>query len=79
MRFADVENSGRADLIHLDKYSGAVTVFKNLGHTPGGGGSSFTWANRGVLYSPIDRGECMVRAICLRACIPRPTCPQSCR
>ena len=60
IRFADVENSGRADLIHLDKYTGAGTVFKNNGHTPGEGGSSFSWTARGVLYSPIDRGETMV-------------------
>ena len=60
MRFADVEGSGRADLIHLDKYTGAAKVFKNNGHTPGGSGSSFSWTNRGVLYSPIDRGETMV-------------------
>jgi hypothetical protein len=59
MRLADVEDSGRNDLLHLDKYTGAVTVFKNLGHSPGGHGSSFSWTNRGVLYSPIDRGECM--------------------
>jgi hypothetical protein len=60
MRFADVEASGRADLIHLDKYTGAATVFKNNGHSPGGKGSSFSWTARGVLYSPIDRGETMV-------------------
>ncbi|KAK3372649.1 carbohydrate esterase family 3 protein [Podospora didyma] len=58
IRFADVEASGRADLIHLDKYTGAATVFKNNGHVAAGG-SSFSWANRGVLYSPIDRGETM--------------------
>jgi hypothetical protein len=61
MRFADVEHSGRADIIHLDKYTGAATQFQNLGHSPGGGGSSFSWANKGVRYSPVDRGECMVR------------------
>nr|UMZ45337.1 hypothetical protein [Paramyrothecium sp.] len=59
IRFADVENSGRADLIHLDKYTGAGTVYKNNGRMPGGGGSSFSWTARGVLYSPIDRGETM--------------------
>ncbi|KAL6886462.1 hypothetical protein HDV57DRAFT_390273 [Trichoderma longibrachiatum] len=59
MRFADVEGSGRADLIHLDKYTGAGTVFKNNGPGAGGGGSSFSWKNRGVLYAPIDRGETM--------------------
>ena len=63
MRFADVEGSGRADLIHLNKYNGAATVFTNNGNTPGGGGSSFSWTNRGVLYSPIDRGETMVSHI----------------
>ena len=52
MRFADVEHSGRADIIHLDKYTGAATQFKNLGHSPGGGGSSFSWANKGVRYLP---------------------------
>ena len=60
MRFADVEGSGRADLIHLNKYTGAGTVFQNMGQTPAGG-SSFTWKNRGVLYAAIDRGETMVR------------------
>jgi hypothetical protein len=63
LRFADVENSGRADLIWLDKYTGAGRVWKNNGYAGpngGGGGSSFSWTSRGVLYSPIDRGECMV-------------------
>jgi hypothetical protein len=59
MRLADVEDSGRNDLIHLDKYTGAVTVFKNNGKMKAGN-SSFSWTNRGVLYSPIDRGENMV-------------------
>ncbi|AEO70515.1 carbohydrate esterase family 3 protein [Thermothielavioides terrestris NRRL 8126] len=63
LRFADVEASGRADLIHLDKYTGAATVFKNDGYRPGdrdkNRGSSFHWTNRGVLYAPIDRGENM--------------------
>ncbi|KAM0547807.1 hypothetical protein ACHAPJ_010269 [Fusarium lateritium] len=58
IRFADVENSGRADIIYLDKYTGAATVFKNLGRKTGTD-SSFNWSNRGVLYSPIDRGETM--------------------
>lgn len=58
MRLADVEHSGRADLIHLDKYTGAATVFKNMGAIPAGG-SAFTWTNRGILYAPIDRGETM--------------------
>jgi hypothetical protein len=62
LRFADVEASGRADLIHLDRYTGAGTVIKNNGHKPGGGGSSFAWTSRGVLYSPIDRAETMVGA-----------------
>lgn len=72
MRLADVENSGRTDLIHLDKYTGAATVFKNLGHIPGGGGSSFSWAARGVLYSPIDRGETMasVQKTAPSRCLP---------
>lgn len=60
MRFADVEGSGRADLIHLDKYTGAATVFKNNGRSAAGSVSSFSWTNRGVLYNPIDRGETMV-------------------
>ncbi|KAH7417851.1 carbohydrate esterase family 3 protein [Cadophora sp. MPI-SDFR-AT-0126] len=59
MRFADVEGSGRADLIHLDKYTGAATVFKNNGRSAAGSVSSFSWTNRGVLYNPIDRGETM--------------------
>jgi hypothetical protein len=64
IRFADVEASGRADLIHVDKYTGAGTLFKNDGYQPNdvgaNGGSSFHWTNRGVVYSPIDRGENMV-------------------
>ncbi|KAF4503544.1 acetylxylan esterase [Fusarium agapanthi] len=32
-----VENSGRADIIYLDKYTGADTVFKNLGRKSGTG------------------------------------------
>lgn len=59
MRLADVEHSGRKDLIHLDKYTGAAQVFKNMGPIPAGG-SAFTWLNRGVLYAAIDRGETMV-------------------
>lgn len=59
MRFADVEASGRADLLHVDKYTGAVNVFTNNGHKAQGG-SSFSWTNRGMLYNPIDRGENMV-------------------
>ncbi|KAL5083333.1 hypothetical protein Trisim1_001784 [Trichoderma cf. simile WF8] len=63
IRFADVEASGRADLIHVDKYTGAATLFKNDGYQPNdvdaNGGSSFHWTNRGVVYSPIDRGENM--------------------
>ena len=63
LRFADVENSGRADIIWMNKYTGAGRVwanngFKGLGQ--GGGGSSFNWVNRGVLYSGVDRGECLV-------------------
>ncbi|RBR20331.1 uncharacterized protein FIESC28_05295 [Fusarium coffeatum] len=58
IRFADVENSGRADLLHVDKYTGAVDVFTNNGHKPQGG-SSFSWTKRGTLYNPIDRGENM--------------------
>lgn len=64
IRFADVEASGRADLIQVDKYTGAATLFKNDGYRPNdvavNGGSSFHWTNRGVVYSPIDRGENMV-------------------
>ena len=64
LRLADVENSGRADIIWLNKYTGAGSVWKNNGYqgpNGGGGGSSFSWTKRGVLYSPIDRGEVMVR------------------
>ena len=71
IRFADVEGSGRADLIHLNKYTGAATVFKNDGYRPGdeaqNKGSTFHWTNRGVLYSPIDRGENTVCAACSQA------------
>jgi hypothetical protein len=62
IRLADVENSGRADIIWLNKYTGAGSVWKNNGYAGpngGGGGSSFSWTKRGVLYSPIDRGEVM--------------------
>jgi lysophospholipase L1-like esterase len=62
IRLADVENSGRADIIWLNKYTGAGSVWKNNGYAGpngGGGGSSFSWTQRGVLYSPIDRGEVM--------------------
>jgi hypothetical protein len=62
LRLADVENSGRADIIWLNKYTGAGSVWKNNGYAGpngGGGGSSFSWTKRGVLYSPIDRGEVM--------------------
>ncbi|KAI1008878.1 hypothetical protein LB504_001329, partial [Fusarium proliferatum] len=58
IRFADVENSGRADIVYLDKYTGAATVFKDL-ERKAGTGSSFNWSNRGGLYAPIDRGETM--------------------
>ncbi|KAG7409901.1 Multidomain esterase [Fusarium oxysporum f. sp. rapae] len=58
IRFADVEASGRADLLHVDKYTGAVDVFTNNGHKAQGG-SSFSWTKRGMLYNPIDRGENM--------------------
>lgn len=60
IRFADVEHTGRVDLLHLDKYTGQVTVFRNLGHKPGGRGSSFSWYNAGVLYSGVDRGANLV-------------------
>jgi len=63
MRFADVEGSGRADLIHLDKYTGAGQVYKNNGYKPEivdiNQGSSVSWSDRKVLYAPINRGECM--------------------
>jgi len=62
IRLADVENSGRADIIWLNKYTSASSVWKNNGYAGpngGGGGSSFSWTKRGVLYSPIDRGEVM--------------------
>jgi hypothetical protein len=66
LRLADVENSGRADIIWLNKYTGEAKVFKNNGYAGpdgGGSGSSFSWTVRGVLYSPIDRGEVMVSAV----------------
>ncbi|XEU97574.1 hypothetical protein FSHL1_002860 [Fusarium sambucinum] len=58
IRFADVEASGRADLLHVDKYTGALDVFTNNGHKAQGG-SSFSWTKRGMLYNPIDRGDNM--------------------
>jgi hypothetical protein len=66
LRLADVENSGRADVLWLNKYTGAAQVFKNNGYAgPNGGGqgSSFSWSVRGVLYPPIDRDEVMVRSL----------------
>ena len=56
-------------LAFMNVSKGAATVFKNFGHVPGGGGSSFSWGDYGVLYSPIDRGECMVS---LPACSVHP-------
>ncbi|KAF5710337.1 acetylxylan esterase [Fusarium mundagurra] len=58
IRFADVKASGRADLLRVDKYTGAVDVFTNNGHKAQGG-SSFSWTNCGMLYNPIDRSENM--------------------
>jgi hypothetical protein len=66
LRFADVENSGRADIIWMNKYTGAGRVFTNNGFKGpggGGGGSSFSWTDRGVLYSGVDRGECLVSIV----------------
>ncbi|KAI1149546.1 hypothetical protein F4825DRAFT_49431 [Nemania diffusa] len=66
LRLADVEDSGRADIIWVDKYTGAGRVFKNNGYVGKGGaagGSSFSWSDRGVLYSGVDRGECLVSSI----------------
>jgi hypothetical protein len=63
LRFADVEASGRADIIWMDKYTGASTVFKNDGFKGAGQGpgeSSFQWTNRGILYSGISRGENLI-------------------
>ncbi|KAI1120096.1 hypothetical protein F5Y10DRAFT_290321 [Nemania abortiva] len=60
LRLADVEHSGWADIIWMDKYTGASRVFKNNGYVGKGGaagGSSFSWSDRGVLYSGVDRGE----------------------
>lgn len=58
MRWADVENGGKADLLWVDKYTGATTVMKNKGKIQAGA-SAFTWENRGVLYASIDRGANM--------------------
>lgn len=59
MRFADVENGGKADLVWINKYNGEVTVLKNKGRIPASG-SAFTWEKRGVLYSSIgERGHNM--------------------
>lgn len=68
LRFADVENSGKADILWMNKYTGATTVFTNNGFKglgQGGGGSSFSWSNRGVLYSGVDRGENLVSLRCV--------------
>ncbi|KAF1936931.1 hypothetical protein EJ02DRAFT_459115 [Clathrospora elynae] len=58
MRFADVEGSGRADIIHLDRYTGAGEVLKN-NKLEQNSGSAVSWTARGVLYSPIDRADTM--------------------
>ncbi|KAK8017500.1 hypothetical protein PG993_013826 [Apiospora rasikravindrae] len=59
IRFADVEASGRADMIWVDKYTGQGTVMKNKGRIQAGA-SSFTWENRGVLYPGVgERGANM--------------------
>jgi hypothetical protein len=56
IRFADVENGGKADMIWVNKYNGAATVLKNKGPIPAGG-SAFTWEKRGVLYNSVgERG-----------------------
>lgn len=55
IRFADVEAHGKADLLYVDKYTGATTVMTNGGQVPNSG-SSFSWLARGMLYAPIDRG-----------------------
>ncbi|EHK97448.1 hypothetical protein M7I_6785 [Glarea lozoyensis 74030] len=63
LRFADVESKGKTDIIWLDKYTGAGSVWTNGGRTgnPAGNlGSSWLWTSRGKLYSPINRGECMM-------------------
>ncbi|KAJ5794948.1 carbohydrate esterase family 3 protein [Penicillium paradoxum] len=68
IRFADVEASGRADLLHVDKYTGATVMFKNDGYRPNdvatNKGSTFHWTHRGVVYSPIDRGENITDDMC---------------
>jgi len=50
MRFADVENGEKADLVWINKYNGEVTVLKKVAAS----GSSFTWEKRGVLYASVD-------------------------
>ena len=64
IRLADVNDSGMADLIYLDKYTGAGTVFQNLGHKSGSeSGSSFSWKNLGALYPAVDRSENIVSPV----------------
>lgn len=66
IKFADVESSGRADLIWVNKYTGAGSVFKNngpVGNRNDNSDSWLGWTTRGVLYSPIGRGETMVSLI----------------
>ncbi|KAI0095848.1 hypothetical protein GGR51DRAFT_567603 [Nemania sp. FL0031] len=62
LRLADLEHSGGTGIIWINKYSGAGRVFKNNGYVGKGGaagGSSFSWSDRGVIYSGVDRDECL--------------------
>ncbi|KAI0529773.1 hypothetical protein GGR58DRAFT_526027 [Xylaria digitata] len=60
IKFAESWDRANLRLADLDKYTGAGRVFKNNGYVGKGGaagGSSFSWSDRGVLYSGVDRGE----------------------
>lgn len=57
-KHADVDGDGLADLIWADKFKGDATVWKNMGQIAAQGtGSSFTWANEGILYDAPAQGN----------------------
>lgn len=63
-RFADINSDGKADLLVVDKFTGNVNVFVNLGQhgkDPSTvGGSSFEWAQQDYMWmNGVDRGANM--------------------
>jgi hypothetical protein len=60
IRLADVEHTGRADLLYFDKYTGDTTMLKNDGYwlrdLDANGGSSFHWTKHNIVFEGVDRG-----------------------